>query len=75
MSENQILEPITTINTESTTIQQHHKQTQKSNNLEPDITTWLGNSPLINASGCLCATNKMLEKEIRSHVIGNTKTA
>ena len=62
MSENQILETITTINTESTTIQQHHKETQKSNNLEPDITTWLGYSPLINASGCLCATNKMLDE-------------
>lgn len=29
---------------------------------EPDITTWLGHSPLINASGCLCATNKMLDE-------------
>jgi dihydroorotate dehydrogenase (fumarate) len=28
----------------------------------PNITTWLGHSPLINASGCLCATNKMLDK-------------
>lgn len=29
---------------------------------EPDISTWLGHSPLINASGCLCATNKMLDE-------------
>lgn len=30
-----------------------------------NITTWIGHSPLINASGCMCATNKMLD-ELRS---------
>lgn len=27
-----------------------------------DISTWLGHSPLINASGCMCATRKMLDE-------------
>lgn len=28
----------------------------------PDITTWLGHTPLINASGCMCATQQMLDE-------------
>lgn len=41
---------------------QTQKQIQQHEKTEPDISTWIGHSPLINASGCLCATNKMLDE-------------
>jgi dihydroorotate dehydrogenase (fumarate) len=46
------------LNTKSVCIQEKNI----ANGIEPDIGTWLGHSPLINASGCMCATNKMLDK-------------
>ncbi len=34
----------------------------KTQSITPDISTWIGHSPLINASGCMCATNNMLDE-------------
>ena len=30
--------------------------------INPDISSWMGHSPLLNASGCMCATSKMLDE-------------
>ena len=68
MSENQTLEPSTPnttqleVDRETDILQQTQNQIQSPEKPEPDISTWLGHSPLINASGCLCATNKMLDE-------------
>lgn len=70
MSETKIIEHSTTIiantNTEvsheTAILLQSQTQIQLTEKQEPDISTWLGHSPLLNASGCMCATSKMLDE-------------